>query len=147
MEDSPEHGEFPALPDEVLPTLLQSLELRGRPLAAVGKAWRAAVRELRHAVPLVAGGSDTDQDMWRLRPLYPPSGMLVTAVSIGPNHTAVHMLMVTGSGTLLGRGYNHRGQLGLERGNIAILGACEGPVGRVGIRRRHRVCCKRLRPP
>ena len=72
-------GGVPELPDEVLPTLLQSLELRGRPLAAVGKAWRAAVRELRHAVLLVAGYDYGD----RLRPLYPPGGVLVTEVAVG----------------------------------------------------------------
>ena len=72
---------FPDLPDEVLPTILQSLELQGRPLAAVGKAWRAAIRELRHAVLLVAGCLEGGEDLLRLRPLYPPGGVLVTEVS------------------------------------------------------------------
>ena len=96
---------MPELPDEGLPAILQSLELRGRPLAAVGKAWRAAVRELRHAVLLVAG-----EDSLRLRPLYPPGGVLVTEVASGSGHT----LVVTAAGLLFGRGRNHYGQLGLE---------------------------------
>ena len=81
-------GGVPELPDEVLPTLLQSLELQGRPLAAVGRAWRAAVRELRHAVLLVAGrpGPPGSEEILRLRPLYPPGGVLVTEVSSGSRH-------------------------------------------------------------
>lgn len=97
---------MPDLPDEVLPTLLQSLELQGRPLAAVGKAWRAAVRELRHAVLLVAGEDYGE----RLRPVYPPGGVLITEVSLGADHT----LAVTAAGLLFGRGSNGYGQLGFE---------------------------------
>ena len=56
----------PALPSELLPAVLAPLELRARPAAAVCKAWKAAVAELRHTVPLVAGRGFTE----RLRPLY-----------------------------------------------------------------------------
>ena len=38
---------FPSLPPELLPAVLGPLELRARPAAAVCKAWKAAVAELR----------------------------------------------------------------------------------------------------
>ena len=102
-------GGIPELPDEVLPTLLQSLELQARPFGGVGKAWRAAVRELGHVVVLVTGHFG-GEEILRLRPLYPPGGVLVTEVASSDSH----MLMVTDAGLLLGRGWNEHGQRGLE---------------------------------
>lgn len=43
------------LPDDLIPRLLEPLGLHARPTAAVSRAWRAAVGELRHCIPLVGG--------------------------------------------------------------------------------------------
>lgn len=124
MAARPESGDrlrrVPPLPNELIPQVLQPLGLYARPAAAVSQAWRNAVSELQHHIPLVGGPPYHDENHPEYHPEWAapapalkrmtpsavtaliPSRMQVTAVTC----SNAHMCLVTSCGKLFVIGSN-----------------------------------------
>jgi alpha-tubulin suppressor-like RCC1 family protein len=123
----------PPLPDELIPRILEPLGLYARPAAAVNQAWRSAVSQLKHCIPLVCG-VPYDEDLWDEQDRYDPNTVAIAASAptfkcLDPSHAPAllpstfvtaavacgleHMCLLTSCGTIFVMGSNYDGKLAL----------------------------------